>query len=201
MVRATYSDNLLEWGETSFNDKRKSPSFMQIMLGTCGGMVDAANVIFNTDQSCSINSGGVESERLNLARGKMSHSLRRSKEVTEIPEFLDADFRAGNQRFSLTGDDISLLSSYTLEQMAQPKHFEQDSLFRGRKVLEDSAWSAVLTEVSEDCQDDARGDSWHSYYTKVAPLSGMVVKSRTTKSDGSICSGESVSTLGIDTMT
>jgi hypothetical protein len=195
MVRATYSENLLEWGEMSLDENHQSPSFMQIMFGTCGGMVDAASLIFNTDQSCSINNGGVESERLHRARRKMSHSLRRSEEIAEVPEFLDADFRSGNHRFSITGDDVSLLSCYTLEQMANLKNYQHDHFVRESKL------PVVLTDVSENSQEDEKGDSWHSNYMKAAPLSGMVVKSPSLKRGGSICSGESISTIGIDYMT
>jgi hypothetical protein len=74
--------------------------------------------------------------------------LKKSEEVIEIPEFLNADLLERRDE-GVPTDDISALSSYTLDEMAKQKLIADKSSV-SRKNRGAGPPSPTLTDISDD---------------------------------------------------
>ena len=195
MAPSTYAESHSDWDEPPWHDIGHRLSFVQMIFGPCSGVVNVVSQVFNTSPSCS---GGRKTDPYVQRRSPRhrSPSLRRSEEVVEIPEFLAADLEKGRSKHVLPRDDVSALSSYTLDLMAKKcfaDKWHSAPLRRGCA----GPPSLTMTEPSEDLQVPGAGFVNHFDMT-LAPLSGMLVNHSKVEGGNSVCSDATVSTLGVD---
>ena len=194
MVSARYAKNHIDWDESPQEQSWQSSAFVQMMFGSCTGVVDAASILFNTGQSCN---GGYNSELRGkrTSRRNWSPSLRKSDELLEIPEFFAADLTQGRRQNASPTDDVSALSSYTLDEMAQQKVVPDIKRSQALRTHGTGPSSPTSTEISEDLP--VPNNYIYRYDIDAAPMSGMLVNP-TQKSTKPSHSETSLSTLGFD---
>jgi hypothetical protein len=194
MVNPTYSKSHGEWEEAPPSPSNNSgASFIDVVFGSCTGVMDAASHIFSPSTSChraNTSSKVRNKSRSPKSRRSKSPSLRKSEEVVEIPEFLNADISNVRKANHSPTDDISAISSHTLDEMAQQKFLAEKNAPaptpRGAGPP-----SPTMTEVSEDLP--VPGQSYlRQYGVETAALSGMLLSThspnRTNYTDTSMSS-------------
>jgi hypothetical protein len=195
MTPSNYAESHSDWDEPPRQGSGSQQSFVQMVFGSCGGVMNVASQVFNTSSVCN---GGhtTEPDAQRRSTRHRSPSLRKSEELIEIPEFLAADLGKGRSKHVLSRDDVSALSSHTLDLMAKRGSVEKLHSTAFRRGCAGPP-SLTLTEVSEDLLVPGT-DYVNQIGMDLAPLSGMVVNHLKLKGGSSVCSDTSVSTLGVD---
>lgn len=191
MTPSNYAESHSDWDEPQWQGSGRQQSFVQMIFGSCSGVANVASLVFNTSSVCN---GGhtADPDAQRRSTRHRSPSLRKSEELVEIPEFLAADLEKPRGKQVLSIDDVSALSSHTLDLMAK-KSFAEKWQRRGCA----GPPSLTLTELSEDLLVPGN-DYVNQFGMDLAPLSGMVVNHLKVKGGSSVCSDTSVSTLGVD---
>mmetsp|Transcript_10583 Transcript_10583/g.15584 ORF Transcript_10583/g.15584 Transcript_10583/m.15584 type:complete len:207 (+) Transcript_10583:196-816(+) len=194
-MTGAYSKKLEEWDQQEANETKSDSSIISAIFGSCTGVIDAASVIFAAPEP------GKEGEKPDeeqlqpkpkRSRSK-SPSLQKSGEVLEIPEFLSADIIDGHVGGNPAHDDLSAISSFTLEEMARQK-----LLLRKNKQSRKRQDQKMISKTTRD--DEELKTPGQKYmpgkYIPTAPLSGMLVAPHANKMIFSSHDGGSVSSLG-----
>jgi hypothetical protein len=176
MVNPTYSKSHGDWDEAQPSPSNKSgASFVDVVFGSCTGVMGAASHIFTPSTLCHRANRSTKvrnKSRSPKSRRSKSPSLRKSEEVVEIPEFLNADISSVRKASHSPTDDISAISSHTLDEMAKQKFLAE----KATPVLTPRGAgppSPTLTDVSEDLP--VPGQSYlRRYGMETAALSGML---------------------------
>lgn len=193
MAPSTYAASHSEWDEPPWQESGHRESFVQLIFGSCSGVMNVASQVFNTSSSCN----GGDTAKPVVHRSSPRHrspSLRKSEELIEIPEFLAADLEKGRSKHVLPRDDVSALSSHTLDLMARKGFAEK---WHSTALRCAGPPSLTMTEPSEDLLIPGT-DFVAQFGMDLAPLSGMVVNHSKVMGGNSVCSDASVSTLGVD---
>lgn len=171
MATGTYAKSHHAWEDHFHQGGQDKSSLMQLIFGSCSGVVDAASTIFTPDRGCPASPSKVR--RGSKSRRSKSPSLRKSEELLEIPEFLSAELQEHEGARQSPTDDISALSSYTLEEMARHQKLVEMRGSQSRRMHGAGPPSPTTTDVSEDLP--VPGSSYLRTDMTIAPLSGMVV--------------------------
>mmetsp|Transcript_5947 Transcript_5947/g.9920 ORF Transcript_5947/g.9920 Transcript_5947/m.9920 type:complete len:202 (-) Transcript_5947:155-760(-) len=155
MVDATYAKSHNDWEDIPTGGPHSNSSFLQVVFGSCSGVMDAASHAFSPSTTCHRANRSPKfrnKSRSPKSRRSKSPSLRKSEEVVEIPEFLNADIASERTANRSPTDDISALSSHTLDEMAKEIVLTEKRLDREHAVRSRGAGppSPTTTEVSED---------------------------------------------------
>lgn len=196
MAPSTYAESHSGWDERlPRQDNGHRQSFVQMILGPCSGVVNVASLVFNTSPSCSCRHTSEPYVQRRSPRNR-SPSLRRSEELVEIPEFLAADLEKGRSKYVMPRDDVSALSSHTLDLMAKRGFADKWHSTQLRRACAGPP-SLTMTEASEDLLVPGTY-FFNQFDMTLAPLSGMVVNHSKVEGGNSVCSDATVSTLGVD---
>mmetsp|Transcript_41002 Transcript_41002/g.46578 ORF Transcript_41002/g.46578 Transcript_41002/m.46578 type:complete len:203 (+) Transcript_41002:196-804(+) len=171
-MTGTYSKKHEEWDDTDSPETKSEACMISAMFGSCSGVIDAATEIFTSAERSQREKQPEEQPKQKLRRSK-SPSIRKSGQVLEIPEYLSADIIEGNNEGTPGHDDVSALSSFTLDEMARQKLIANKNKFlrRTKGVL-----IAENTNGKGEKLFPPRQKYIKKYEMTSAPLSGMLVR-------------------------
>lgn len=190
-MTVAYSKKHEEWDQEEAHETKSDSSIISAIFGSCTGVIDAA-LVFAVPDSTKENNKPDEVQVPKSRRSK-SLSLQKSGEVLEIPEFLSADIFHGQSTENPVPDDVSAISSFTLEEMARQK-----LLLKKSKQLKKRQDQRIHNIKVRDEELRAPGHKYMpgKYDMSSAPLSGMLVSPHASKMMFSSHDGGSVSSLG-----